>query len=52
MATIGAELEYYADLLQVTYDVTTDDLKKAFVSMTQYLHPDNGGSAEAFKVWL
>ncbi|KAH7721043.1 zinc finger protein 84-like protein [Aphelenchoides avenae] len=49
MATIGAEFEYYADLLQVSYDVTADDLKKSYESTMQYLHPDNGGSAVAFQ---
>lgn len=50
MATINADFEYYADLLHVSYDVTADDLNKAYESMMLYLHPDNGGSATTFKV--
>lgn len=52
MPVISADFEYYADVLQVPYDVAVNDLKSAYDGIARFLHPKNGGSAEVFQVIL
>ncbi|KAH7719055.1 hypothetical protein AAVH_13520 [Aphelenchoides avenae] len=49
MPVISADFEYYADVLQVPYDVAVNDLKSAYDGIARFLHPKNGGSAEVFQ---